>query len=203
MKRAAAFTTVMLTALLLASTANAAPIIVGVDKFAAATLITFDELASGTPVANQYAAQGVFFVGGIHATNSLPPLGISLTNGDPDASLDVTLNFGPHEMARVGFDILTRGPDQTLLTVSGYRNNVLTFTGLFVLDTKLEPTFFGIEDHEGINQIVINAFTDATHLDAGFVLNDLRVQVPEPVSLSLLGLGLAGIAIRRRRSRIS
>jgi hypothetical protein len=188
--------------LAITSSVQAAPLLLtsaDLGKFAGATLITFDELANGVAITNQYAADYLTFSAGLHATNGIPVLGIAATNGDPGPSQDIEMNFS-REMARVGFEILTKGPDKTQFIVSAYLGGVLTQTGSFVVDTKLERLFVGFEDlGDGIDRIVINAFTDANTPDAPFIINDVRLLVPEPASLGLLGLGLAGVAAARRR----
>src|SRR6185436_1564872 len=111
--RAVVLATLLVAGLAIAPSANAAPIMVGIDHFAFAKLYTFDELANNTPVLNQYAADGIKFSAGLMASDALPPLGISLTNGDPNvpAGTDIAIDFP--NVSSVGFEIITADSSKT------------------------------------------------------------------------------------------
>jgi hypothetical protein len=200
MKRAAVLATLLVAGLAIAPSANAAPITVGLDQFAFATLYTFDELTNNTPILDQYAADGIRFSAGLVATDALAPLGIAATNGDPAVPIGTDITITLPNVSKVGFEIITADSSKTQFLISAFSGGVLVPTGSFVFDTKFQRMFVGFEDDvQGIDRLVINAFAeDGSNANAPFLINDLRV--PEPATMALFGLGLAGAAVRRRRS---
>ena len=201
MKRAVVLAAMLVAGLATAPAANAAPVMVGLDAFAFAKLYTFDELSNNTPILDQYAADGIFFSPGMVATDALfVPLGIAATNGDPAVPIGTDITITLPSVSKVGFDIITADSSKTQFLISAYAGGVLVPTGSFVVDTKFSRTFVGFQDVAlGIDRIVINAFSeDGSNPDTAFLMNDLRV--PEPATMALVGLGLIGAAVRRRRS---
>ena len=61
-----------------------------------------------------------------------------------------------------------------------------------------QPTFFGVTSTEPIRWIEIGHHRSVLNLDN---FADAAAPVPEPQTLTLLGLGIAGMAARRWRKR--
>lgn len=91
--------------------------------------------------------------------------------------------------------------------VDGYLNSVLVGTQTIIVDTT-GPTWWNV-GLNGIDELIFSSYggTNAGLGNPGeqFAMDnftyDFHQPIPEPASLTLLGLGLAGLVARTRRSR--
>jgi hypothetical protein len=169
-----------------------------------AETISFDEivLADGDPLTNQFAGFGVTFSGLAYSTNPF-------TLGDlaPPAARQV--GAGP-----VSIFFTSPQTDVALAFVSNPANTMMTalLNGV-VVDSFVEPTnafdaniFYGFTGLSAFNELRIQLLSP----DPSVLIDNIQfgtavpldpTAVPEPATLSLISLGLAGVYARRRGMR--
>jgi hypothetical protein len=169
-----------------------------------AEIITFDEvvLADGTALTNQFAGFGVTFSGLSYSTNPL-------TLGDLAPPVARLAGGGP-----VSLFFTTPQTDVALAFISSPANTMITalLNGV-VVDTFAEPTnaadaniYYGFTGISPFNEVRIQLLgpdpsASIDNIQFGTATSIDPTPVPEPTTMSLIGLGLAGIYARRRRVR--
>ena len=97
--------------------------------------------------------------------------------------------------------------DNMSIQVVGYRNNVVVYTQTKIISDDV-ATYFAF-NYLNVDRVTFRSFggVDAGTPGAGswvamdnVTFNEAIAAVPEPVSLALIGLGLAGLALSRRRT---
>jgi PEP-CTERM motif len=196
--------------------AFAAPTVATLGDFAGATVIDSD-VAHGTAITNQFAAQGITFSGGLYGYFNLGPELLPsatrpyTTNVEPVLCEEpcpvgnaITITFSS-ERTSFGFFAATNPDDDLVLTLFDGATNLgsLTYT------TDLTETFIGIAESDGFDRVLIEAVGTGRQTFAadGFRFKGLVTPVPEPATFGLFGLGILGFAVLRRqgnpRSRIA
>ena len=192
---------------------------------AAATIIGFDDLTDtslgfgGTPIANGYQgfnwtnwnvlngadSVGAFGPNGAAAGTVSPP-NVAYTANSNSTNLEIFSTGNNSQFTLNTFDLTAVWRDDLSVTVKGLLNGVVEDTIKFTpLATAATLETF---NWSGINQVSISATGGPHHVGYSGSGNQVAIDnltvttgVPEPSTLAIVGAGLAGLGIARRRRR--
>lgn len=165
--------------------------------------IGFDEagLPSNTEVNNQYAGLGVTFSAGLY--QSIDDMGANSSHGD-DENLSNFLIGGPAATPfSIRFQNVVTAAAFAFITNPGNSTFTTLLNGIGQ-ESAVLATDFGVNNPNDIYQFT--GLFDEITVDVGgnfsvmFMDNLQYVEAPEPASLAIVVLGLAGLALARRRN---
>jgi hypothetical protein len=179
---------------------------------ASPTLITFDDLPESQNtqvIPNGYAGLNWHYFGSLTPTlrYGTQQNGYQAGVVSPD---NVAYNRGANtvSISRAGsFDLLSgyltaAWYDNLQVEVLGYVGSTLTYSNIYA-PSATAPTLFNF-DYLGVTEVDFSSFGGSVHPDYNdggemFVLDNLTVNVPEPSTFALGGLGAAVLLFRRRK----